>query len=86
MKCQNCGGPSADTFCCIDCEERGVVALYHTYAFSDASNMKLQIRCTTLMANNKQLCNRCSQRLKRLITGRCNGVYERAEEEVQTND
>jgi len=77
MKCQNCGGLSTDTFCSPTCEDLSVAALCNTYTRIDTCNMKLQVYCTRLMKSNNQLCHRCSQRLKKLIVGKCNGIYER---------
>lgn len=75
MKCQNCGGPSVDTFCSPTCEDLGVAALYGFVVRISTSDMKVRILCTRTV---KQFCHRCTQRLKKLITGKCNGYYERA--------
>jgi hypothetical protein len=77
MKCQNCGGPSTSTFCSPTCEDLGIAALYEAVVRTNTSDMKVQILCTQTMRDNKQLCHRCTQRLKKLITGKCNWCYER---------
>lgn len=81
MKCQNCGQIYRESeyghYCNVDCYIEGMTIL-HDGAVGSRRRNNIMI-CSPIMVKHKVICKFCTQRLKKIITGKCNTIFEKVE-------